>query len=101
VKAADKRLSGAGTGVLGALGGVDQPTATVHADVVVGLEFVAAGAHHDDRVVENVVGEVTAHLRELFDAADLLPDLAPQFVPLGAGIVLGDVRLDADRHRRR
>ncbi len=101
VKAADKRLSGSSAGVLGALGRVDQPAATMHADVVVCVEFLLAGAHHDDRVVENVVGQVTAHIGQLLDAADLLPDLAPQLVALGARIVLGDVCLDADRHRCR
>lgn len=104
MKAADERLTGAAAGVLGALGCVDQPAATVHTDVVVGpksVGFVVAGAHHDDRVVEDMVGQVTAHLGQLLDAADLLPDFAPQLVTLGAGIVLGDVRLDADRHRFR
>src|SRR2546429_421608 len=34
-------------------------------------------------------------------APDLLPDFAPQPVALGAGVVLADVRLDADRRRFR
>ncbi len=101
VKAADKRLSGSGAGVLGALGRVDQAPAAVHADVVVCVEFPLAGAHHDDRVVENVVGQVTAHIGQLLHATDLLPNLAPQPVALGAGIVLRNVCLDPDRHRLR
>jgi len=63
------------------------------------MELIRAGTHHDDRVVEDVVGQIAAHLRQLFDPADLLPHLAPQLVSLGAGIVLGQVGLDADRHR--
>jgi hypothetical protein len=66
---------------------------------VVGRVLVRAGAHHNDRVVEDVVGQVTAHLRQLFDAADLLPDFAPQLVALAPRIVLGDVGIDTDRHR--
>ena len=57
------------------------------------------GAHDDDRVVEDVVGEVAADLGDLLDPADLLPHLAPQLVALGAGVLLGDVGLDADGHR--
>ena len=56
-------------------------------------------ARRSDRVVEDVVGEVVADLGNLFDAADLLPDLAPQLVALGAGVVFGDVGLDADGDR--
>jgi len=77
VETADERLAGAATGVLRRLGCVDQAAAAVHADVVVGVKFVVSGAHHDDRVVENVVGQVTAHLGQLFDTANLLPDLSP------------------------
>ena len=60
-----------------------------------------SGAHDDDRVVEDVVGEVAADLRDLLDAADLLPYLAPQLVALGAGVLLRDVGFDADGHRLR
>ena len=67
-------------------GRVDEPAAAVHAHVVVGGELVGSGAHHDDRIVEDVVGQVAADLGDLLDAADLLPDLAPQLVPLGAGV---------------
>ena len=59
------------------------------------------GAHDDDRVVEDVVGQVAADLGDLLDAADLLPHLAPQLVAFGAGVLLGDVGLDADGRRRR
>ena len=99
VKPADERLSCATTRVLRALGGVDEPPTAVHADVVVGLELVGTAAHDDDRVVEDVVGEVAADVRDFLDAADLLPDLSPQLVAFGAGVVLGDVRVDADGHR--
>ena len=51
------------------------------------------GTHDDDRVVEDVVGQVTADLGDLLDTADLLPHLAPQLVPLGAGVGLGGVGL--------
>ena len=93
VEAADERLAGPSAGVLGAVGGVDQPTAPVQAHVVVRPEFVWPRAHDDDRVVKDVVGEVVADLGDLLDPADLLPHLAPQLVTFGAGIVLGDVGL--------
>ena len=55
-------------------------------------ELVWSAAHDDDRVVEDVVGEVVADLGNLLDAADLLPHLAPQLVAFGARVVLRDVR---------
>ena len=71
----------------------------MHAHVVVRLEFVWAAADDDDRVVEDVVGEVAAHLGYLLDPTDLLPHLAPQLVAFCAGVRLGDVCLYADGHR--
>ncbi len=71
----------------------------MHAYVVVRLEFVWAGAHDDDRVVEDVVGEVAAHLGDLLNPADLLPHLAPQLVAFCAGILLACVGVHADGHR--
>ena len=98
VESADKRLSCSAASGLGALRCVDQPAAAVHAHVVVRSELVWPGAHDDDRVVEDVVREVATHLGYLLDTTDLLPNLAPQLVSLGAGIVLRDVGVDADRH---
>ncbi len=103
VESADERLLRLAAGVLGALGGVDQTAAAVHAHVVVCCKSDSFGscAHDDDGVVEDVVGEVAADLGDLLDPADLLPHLAPQLVALGAGILLGDVCVDADGHRLR
>ena len=86
VESADERLACSATGILGTVGGVDQPTAAMHAHVVMCLEFVWTRAHDDDRVVEDVVGQVVADLGDLLDPADLLPHLAPQLVAFGAGI---------------
>jgi hypothetical protein len=58
-------------------------------------------SYNDDRVVENVVGQVTADLGDLLDPADLLPHLAPQPVSFCAGVLLRDVGVDTDGHRRR
>ena len=101
VEAADEGLPGLVAGVLGAGRHVDEPAAAVHADVVVGAKLVGARAHHDDRVVTDVVGQVAADVGDLLDAPDLLPHLAPQLVSLGPGVGLGDVGLDADRRRAR
>ena len=102
VESADERLLRLAAGVLGAFGGVDQTATAVHAHVVVrASNSFGSGAHDDDRVVEDVVGEVAADLGDLLDPADLLPHLAPQLVALGAGVVLGDVGVDADGHRLR
>ena len=80
VESAHERLPRPAERVLGAVGHIDQATAAVHADVVVGGEFVRASSYDDDRVVQDVVGEVAAHLGQLLDPADLLPDLAPQAI---------------------
>ena len=84
-------------GVLRAGGSVHQPAAAMRAHVVVGADLVGRRAHDQDRVVEDVVGEVVADLGDLLDAADLLPHLAPQLVALRPGVVLGNVGLHADR----
>ena len=46
--------------------------------VVLGLELVGRGADDDDRLVEDVVGDVIADLLQLLDAAGHLPDLRPE-----------------------
>ena len=99
VESAHEGLAGPAARVFCALGRVDQPPPAVHADVVVGCELVRSGAHDDDRVVEDVVGQVAADLGKLVDPADLLPHFSPQLVALRAGVVLGGVRLDGDRQR--
>ena len=71
LRARPRALRGAGRGV-------DQPAAAVHAHVVVCRELGWPRAHDDDRVVEDVVGQVAADLGQFLDPADLLPDLAPQ-----------------------
>ena len=99
VESAYERLAGPALGVLGAFGHVDEPAAAVHAHVVVCRKLVCTGPHDDDRVVEDVVGQVTAHLGQLLDPADLLPDLAPQPIPFRPCIFRRGVGLHPDRRR--
>ena len=82
-------------GVALALGRIDEAPAAVGADVAVGLDlalgavggFAFGNAHDQDRVVENLVGDVAADLGQVLDTAGLEPALAPQLVALGAGII--------------
>ena len=103
MEAAHERLARPARTVLGARRGVDELAAPVHADVVVGRKVSRSGSnpgtHQDDRVVEDVVGQVAADLGHVLDAPGLLPHLAPQPVSLVAGVLLGEVGLDADGHR--
>jgi hypothetical protein len=64
-------------------------------------KLIGTGAYNDDRVVEDVVGEVTSDLGDLLDPPNLLPDFAPQPVSLVAGVFTGDVGVDTDGRRGR
>ena len=79
--------------------GVHEPASAMGAHVVVGRDRHRPRAHDEDRVVENVVGEVVADLGDVLDAARLLPDLAPEPVALRPGIVHRDVGFHRDGHR--
>ena len=100
VVAADELVSRA-AGVLGSLGCIDQSAAAMRAHVVVGADLVWRRAHDQDRIVEDVVGEIIADLGDVLEPAGLLPHLAPQLVALGPGIVLGDIGLQRVDHRVR
>ena len=80
-------------------GSVHEPAAAMRAHIVVGADLVRRRAHDEDRVIEDVIGEVAADFGDFLDAADLLPHLAPQLVALRAGVVLGNVGFHSDGHR--
>ena len=92
VEAADKTQLLA-FGITSAWRRIHQSPPPVRADVVVGLDGVGIGAHDQHRIVENVVSDVAAHFGKLFDPSRLQPDLAPQPVALGTGVLRLDVRL--------
>ena len=52
-------------------GRVDQPAPAMRADVVVGLRSCPAGTDDQDRIVEDVVGDVVADLGDVLDPARL------------------------------
>src|SRR3546814_3395577 len=49
---------------------IDQLAAAMRADVVERLVGIRPGAHDDDRIVEDVVGQIAADLRQILDTAD-------------------------------
>src|SRR3546814_7873985 len=65
---------------------IDQLAAAMRADVVERLVGIRPGAHDDDRIVEDVVGQIAADLRQILDTADLQPALAPELVALGTQV---------------
>ena len=67
----------------------DEPTAAMRAHVVIGLELIGCRADDEDRVIADLVGQVTADVRDLLDAPGHLPHLRPQLVGLGLGILRG------------
>jgi hypothetical protein len=58
------------------------------ANIVVSANLVGRRAYDNNRVVQDVIGEVIADFRNFLDAADLLPHFAPQLVALSTDIVL-------------
>ncbi len=72
----------------------------MRADIVVRLHRIGARADENDRIVEDVEGDVVADLGDILYPPRLQPGLAPQSVAFGAGIVGRKIGLDADRDRR-
>src|SRR3546814_17393941 len=64
---------------------IDQLAAAMRADVVERLVGIRPGAHDDDRIVAEVVGQIAADLRQIPDTADLQPDLAPEKIGRESG----------------
>ena len=99
MESADELL-GLTAGVSGSARGIDEPSASMRAYVVESAELIGRRANDQDRVIEDVIGEIIADVGDLLDAAaDLLPHLAPQPVTLVPRVLLGSVGLDSDRHR--
>ena len=75
-------------GVVGAGRGIYQASPAVRAHVVERLDGVGRRTHDQNRVIEYLVGDAIADLRNLLDPADLQPDFAPQLVALGSRVFL-------------
>jgi hypothetical protein len=86
VKAADELLALA-AGAVRALGCVDELAAAVRADVVKGLDRVLCGTHDQDRVLADLVGDEVADVGDFLDAPGVLPDLRPQQIAFGIGVL--------------
>src|SRR3546814_5099813 len=54
----------------------------MRADVVVGLDRGRVGADDDDRLVDDVIGDVVADLGDLFETTRDLPHVRPQMLGL-------------------
>src|SRR3546814_9836650 len=50
---------------------IDQLAAAMRADVVERLVGIRPGSHDDDRIVEDVVGQIAADLRQILDPSSL------------------------------
>ncbi len=70
-----------------------QLAATVQAGVVVGLELVLPGAHHEERHAGDVVGHVVAHVGQVVFVTGHLPDALPDLLHLQVKELLGGVTL--------
>ena len=82
MEAADETLLRAARAIL-ARRRADQPAAAMRAHIVISLERIGRGAHDDDRVIADLVGDEAADLGNFFDAAGHLPHLRPQSIGLG------------------
>jgi hypothetical protein len=78
---------------------IHQPPAPVHAHVVEGFDRVGRGPHDDEGIAQDVVSHVVADVRDLLEAAGVLPDLGPEQIGLRPGVFGGNVRLRTERHR--
>src|SRR3546814_18937868 len=59
--------------MLGIAAALRQPSRAMRADVVVGLDRGRVGADDDDRLVDDVIGDVVADLGDLFETTRDLP----------------------------
>jgi hypothetical protein len=76
VEAADEQLSAATCAVTTGRR-IHQTSAAVGAHVVIGLNRIGRSAHHDDRVIADVVREKVADIRDFLDAPGVLPHSRP------------------------
>ena len=74
-----------------------QCTATMEAHVVERLDRTGVGAHDDELVVGDVVGDVVAGLGDLVGPAHHLPDPPPDLLNLAVVPLAGDEALDIER----
>src|SRR5579862_1685972 len=68
--------------VLGMPAAAGQPPPPVGTDVVEGPNLVGRRARHEDRLIEDVVGDEIADPGDLLLPAGHLPDLAPELLVL-------------------
>ena len=75
---------------------LDDLDAAVAAGVLEGPHLAVVGAHHDDRLVEDLVLDEVAGLRDLLEPARHLPDPGPQLL----GLQPEEVRVEVALLRR-
>src|SRR5580693_3735218 len=75
-------------GVMGARRRIDQAAPAVRAHVVERLDGVGRRTHDQNRVIEDLIGDVITDLGDLLETPSLQPDLAPQLVALGSRVFL-------------
>jgi len=68
----------------------------VGTDVVVGADVAGAVPQDQHGVVENLEADVVTRCGDILHATRLQPDLAPQPVALGPGVLLGNIGLDGN-----
>src|SRR3546814_2813461 len=68
--------------MLGIAAALRQPSRAMRADVVAGLDRGRVGADDDDRLVDDVIGDVVADLGDLFETTRDLPHVRPQMLGL-------------------
>ena len=77
---------------------IDQPAAAMRADVMVRLDGSGRGAHDQDRVLADLVGDVVARLGDFLDTAGDLPHPRPEAIGFGAGILRRNEGFDRVGH---